>query len=415
MDQEIMNQLLAYKDKHKASNKNRDAFENEWLAYVNENGVDETAMKYLFTGFEYKKFHPFTNYMKGRDDKTELVKTFFGSKEFYNNKPKSFRMTINLLGILIAEFPEEYDLMAFVIKRLPDISYGKDKKRYPDIGKIFGKFFISELKPETKFPSKESLLLRPAMLGMFISLMNDGLDAFSSLEGIKANEKAIVIHLREWLAGFSEVEAEKLSDKGAENLPQAPADNSPDQDKKGDGEKEPAETNTAEPSAPKPTVFSWKSGIKTLVSYIEGLENTIKQMQVKIDITEEARQRGQKEVETLRTQLAAKNADIAALNEQNGELNYEVSTKGKEIERLQEVVATKEAEIADRIKLADILSKDKSKQSDAVLLRLSSELASYYEDFMGAQDVEITAELGEVLRDQLSDVYQILKKNGISL
>ena len=63
MDQEIMNQLLGYKDKHKASNKNRDAFEKEWLAYVNENGVDETAIKYLFTGFEYKKFHPFTNYM----------------------------------------------------------------------------------------------------------------------------------------------------------------------------------------------------------------------------------------------------------------------------------------------------------------------------------------------------------------
>lgn len=415
MDQEIMNQLLGYKDKHKASNKNRDAFEKEWLAYVNENGVDETAIKYLFTGFEYKKFHPFTNYMKGRDDKTELVKTFFGSKEFYNNKPKSFRMAINLLGILLAEFPEEYDLMAFVIRRLPDISFGKDKKRYPDIGKIFGKFFISELKPETKFPSKEALALRPAMLGMFISLMNDGLEAFSSQESVKAVEKAIVIHLREWLTGLLELEIGKPSEKGTEDIPNALADNSAEQGQKEGGEKEPAETHTAEAGASKSVVFSWKSGLKSIVSYIEGLENTIKQMQVKIDLTEEARQRGQKEIEALKTQVASKNADIATLNEKNGELNYLVSSKGKEIERLQEEVAAKEAEIADRIKLADILSKDKSKQSDAVLQRLSSELASYYEDFIGAQEMEITAELGEVLRDQLSDVYQILKKNGISL
>ena len=79
MDQETMNQLLANKDKYKASNKSRETFEKEWLSYVNENGVDETAIKYLFTGFEYRRFHPFTNYMKGRDDKAELVKMFFVS------------------------------------------------------------------------------------------------------------------------------------------------------------------------------------------------------------------------------------------------------------------------------------------------------------------------------------------------
>ena len=38
MDQETMNQLLANKDKYKASNKSRETFEKEWLSYVNENG-----------------------------------------------------------------------------------------------------------------------------------------------------------------------------------------------------------------------------------------------------------------------------------------------------------------------------------------------------------------------------------------
>ena len=413
MDQETMNQLLANKDKYKASNKSRETFEKEWLSYVNENGVDETAIKYLFTGFEYRRFHPFTNYMKGREDKAELVKMFFGSKEFYDNKPKSFRMALNLLGILFAEFPEEFELMAFTIRRLPDISYGKDKKRYPDIGKIFGKFFIAELNSETKLPSKEALMLRPAMMGMFIGLMNDGLDAFCALEGVKAGEKVVADHLREWLKSCAEGELEKPSEKVAENTEKAPTEAAEKAEK--EAEKEPSETGGAETGAPKTSVFSWKYSIKGLVSYIEGLENTIKQMQIKIDLTEEAKERGLREIEALKAQLTAKNADIAALNEKNSELNYTVSMKGKEIDRLHEVVASKEAEIADRIKLADILSKDKSKQSDAVLQRLSSELASYYEDFMGAQEMEITAELGEVLRDQLSDVYQILKKNGISL
>ena len=412
MNQETMNQLLANKDKYKASNKSRETFEKEWLSYVNENGVDETAIKYLFTGFEYRRFHPFTNYMKGRDDKAELVKMFFGSKEFYDNKPKSFRMALNLLGILIAEFHEEFELMAFAIRRLPDISCGKDKKRYPDLGKIFGKFFIAELNSETKLPSMESLMLRPAMMEMFISLMNDGLDAFCALEGIKAGEKAVADHLRGWLKSCAKDACEKPSEKAAENPRKVPTDTTEKGEKE---EKESSETGGAETGTPKTSAFSWKYSIKSLVSYIEGLENTIKQMQIKIDLTEEAKERGLREIDALKAQLTAKNADIVALNEKNSELNYTVSMKGKEIDRLQEVVASKEAEIADRIKLADILSKDKSKQSDAVLQRLSSELASYYEDFMGAQEMEITAELGEVLRDQLSDVYQILKKNGISL
>ena len=415
MEQEIMHQLLANKDKHKASNKIREAFEKEWIAYVNENGVNETALKYLFTGFEYRKFHPLASYIKGQNDKAEIIKSFFGSKEFYKNNPKSFKMALNLLGILIAEFPEEYELMAFVIRRLPDISYGKDKKRYPDIGKMFGKFFISELQPETKLPPTEALMLRPAMLGMFNSLMNDGLDAFVALEGVKAKEKTVVAHLREWLTSSSEAEAEKPSEKGEGDILKTSAENDDEPRKQEGAEKESSETNATDTGSPKAGGFSWKYSIKSLVSYIEGLENTIKQMQVRIDLTEEAKQRSEKQSESLRTQLTVKNAEIATLNEKNGELNFLVSAKGKEIDRLHETITAKEAEIADRIKLAEILSRDKSKQSDAVLQRLSSELASYYEDFMGAQDIEITAELGEVLRDQLADVYQILKKNGISL
>ncbi len=417
MDQEIMKQLLANKDKHKASARSRESFENEWISYAEENGVNETAIEYLYIGYEYRKFHPFINYLKKQNARMEPVKAFLGSKEYSINRSKSFKMTLNLLGILIAELPDEYEIMAIVIKWLPDVSLGKDKKRNPEIGKIFAKHFISELKPDTALPPLESLMLRPAMMEKFVSLMNDGLSAFCASDGIRAEEQIIADNIKAWLKDSSASEAEKAQIETTESeekeTPTAADNNALC---KNDGEKETvSESGSQGNETPKPGLVPWRFCIQSLSKHIEGLENKVKQMQVKMDALEEARQQAEKETDILKKQMEEKSNDLAKLNNKCGELSYEVLKKGREIEDLKGTLAAKEAEIADRIKLADIVSRDRSRQSDAVLQRLSGELASYYEDFKNAEDFEKTSEMEEVLWDQLKDVYTILKKNGISL
>ena len=54
-------------------------------------------------------------------------------------------------------------------------------------------------------------------------------------------------------------------------------------------------------------------------------------------------------------------------------------------------------------------------ESQHKLNRMGIELSTYYADCMEAKDVPMTVELGEVLRDNLMDVFRILSENGIEM
>lgn len=51
----------------------------------------------------------------------------------------------------------------------------------------------------------------------------------------------------------------------------------------------------------------------------------------------------------------------------------------------------------------------------ATVARISRELKFEYQDFMGAEDSEMTVELGENMREQLKNIFRILEKEGIIL
>ena len=79
------------------------------------------------------------------------------------------------------------------------------------------------------------------------------------------------------------------------------------------------------------------------------------------------------------------------------------------------VIAEKDAEISERIKMADVLSRDRSKQADETLQRLASKIKVEYRDFTDALDVPMSCDLGENLRLQLQSIFDILEKGGMKI
>ena len=47
--------------------------------------------------------------------------------------------------------------------------------------------------------------------------------------------------------------------------------------------------------------------------------------------------------------------------------------------------------------------------------RIASGLKTYHDDLMSAKDAPMTIELGEIIRDEIFDVFEVLANNGIKL
>jgi len=96
-------------------------------------------------------------------------------------------------------------------------------------------------------------------------------------------------------------------------------------------------------------------------------------------------------------------------------LSEDVSLLRQQVAALEIKVKEKETEIEERAKLADMLSRDRTKQSEEVLKRLAAKLRVEYRDFLDAETLPMSSDLGENMRLQLKSVFDILKKNGLSL
>lgn len=108
-----------------------------------------------------------------------------------------------------------------------------------------------------------------------------------------------------------------------------------------------------------------------------------------------------KEIEILKRQ-------IDELRYEKRKLNEELGQKEMEIDNLNE-------SLADQKQLTSIVEKDSSHKNDENLKSLANKLNYDYMTFQEAKDEEMCNELGELLREQLKNVFCILKNFGLKL
>lgn len=101
----------------------------------------------------------------------------------------------------------------------------------------------------------------------------------------------------------------------------------------------------------------------------------------------------------LRKKLSAAEGDIFVLRQT--------------VEQRDAIIAEKDAEIAERVKMAEVLSRDRNKQADESLQRRASKIRVEYRDFVDALDAPMSCDLGENLRLQLQSIFDILEKGGM--
>lgn len=106
---------------------------------------------------------------------------------------------------------------------------------------------------------------------------------------------------------------------------------------------------------------------------------------------------------------------INGLNNKVLGLNNDIKKRDNIISDLQQQIANLENALAEQKALKNIIAKDESKKTQETYQKIANELNYCYSLFQDSKDMEMSSDLGEVLRDQLRDIFTILSKNGIIL
>lgn len=121
------------------------------------------------------------------------------------------------------------------------------------------------------------------------------------------------------------------------------------------------------------------------------------------------------ELKNQEKELAKRSEEIHRLQNNVLGLTTDIRNRDNTISELKQAISNLENALAEQKALKNVIAKDESQKTLENYKKIANELNYGYSMFQESKDMEMSADLGEVLRDQLNDIYAILSKNGIIL
>ena len=413
---EVLKYLIELKKTKKEPNRlEQDQFAEAWNALLRNEGYSALAEEYLYKGFTYCGAAPLKNYIKNSEDRIAALNTIFNGKMYGENCASTVPILFHLLTLFLNEKTADETIISMLIRRIPDALKNKEGKMYGQADRALKKYILDVLHSEALPPFGELIDkgLKTVFAREFIAAFDE---IFAGMKSDGFSKKCIknIKLLQEWMhpvvqevPSGEEIKAEEHP-KTEENVivvksEEAEAvhvENMPE--------------NTIEATAQNVTVAE-PSGNDTLELRLEDAKKQIEAISAAL--------KKQKALSlSLKQQLlditSEKNrfAKLASVRESKiTELSAELITARSTIGKKEQRVAQLELELQERMKMTEALSRDRAKQSDEAFNRLASKLRVEYRDFMDAIDIPMDSDLGENMREQLKNVFNILNKAGIIL
>ena len=406
MDTARLNELVKMQKKTDSSKAVRKEFYDNWLQFILEEGPGEEAFRYLIEGFPFCGMEPFADYLRTSEEMQKTVIEFLKSEAFRKNSAISLKCALNLLGCLLRDAETEYGTCATIMREIPRLAYTKEKKMIKDLGKIFARQFFAVIYAKSALPSLDLYELKQKDRNQFELIIRNGLDQYQNLPFDEKEHMGADL-TRAWIDHT--VPASEPSTVHQETKTQKPKNTVPVilPEKTAQEVEEPA--------------TSEERGVSGLYCQdVQNLKDAFVKMQDEILTLTAERKRIDAEKESLSAECVKGHEEAERLRmafEEKAEMLF-AAEKDREllqtrIQWLEEELKKKDLELNDRIQMNQIVQMDSERQSDQQLKRLGSELSTYYQDIMESENVPMSAELGEILRDQIKDVFSVLIKHGI--
>lgn len=413
---EVLKYLIELKKTKKEPNRlERDQFTEAWNTLLRNEGYSALAEEYLYKGFTYCGAAPLKNYIKNSEDRIAALNTIFTGKMYGENCASTVPILFHLLTLFLNEKNADEAIISMLIRRIPSALKNKEGKIYRQADRALKKYILDDLHSETLPP--------------FGGLIDDGLKAIFAKEFVAAfdeifagmkpdgfSKKCIrnIKLLQEWMHPVAQespvgedIKAEEASETEGGAITRKTEESEPTPVEK-------APENTAESTSENLHVPEFS-------------EN---------EVFEQRFEDAKKQIETISTELEKQKALFISLKQQLADvtseklrlaeivsvreariasLSTELLSSKNTIEELEQRVTQLELELQERMKMMEALSRDRAKQSDEAIHRLASKLKVEYRDFMDAIDIPMDSDLGENMREQLKNVFNILIKAGITM
>ena len=413
---EVLKYLIELKKTKKEPNRmERDQFTEAWNALLCNEGYSVLAEEYLYKGFTYCGAAPLKNYIKNSEDRIAALNTIFNGKMYGENCASTVPVLFHLLTLFLNERTADETIISMIIRRIPGALKNKEGKIYGQADRALKKYILDDLHTEALPP--------------FCNLIDKGLKA---------------IFAKEFVAAFDEIFAGMKSDgfskKCIKNIKLLQEWMHPTVQEAPSGE----EIKAEEPPKTEGNVIVVKNEEAEAIHVEKTPENTIETTAQNVaeaesfgnDALELRLEDAKKQIETKSVELEEQKALSLSLKQQLSDitnekkhleeiasaretritrLSAELNTARSTIEKMEQQIAQLELELQERMKMMEALSRDRAKQSDEAFNRLASKLRIEYRDFMDAIDIPMDSDLGENMREQLKNVFNILNKAGIIL
>lgn len=412
---EILEKAKAEKKKKEPSKAERDEFCTAWIKLASSEGYSDRAEKYIYSFSSYCGAKPFKLYLDHCENKFEVMQKFFAGKKYGANCDVTFRLLIHLLALLLND-RKSWMVLPVVLKRFPKACLNKDKKRLGTINQTIIKYFFAKLDPGVQLPPLSSIDLKPVFLKEFVDVLGSIIREIS-IDGLSKNQTISIEKVSTWLTTVDKVnqeteETESREDCSHTNLPtrdeKAPASSETADSSKQEEETLPPEVVMADNIGEHISQLLAQASKEVGVLYTKLISESLK-------VEEIANLLKQEEARTCQAmqQIEALNEQINVLRKNAVQNEATIVTLRREIADKNEIIAAKDSELADRVRMAEALSRDRMRQADEALQRMASKVRVEYRDYADAVEMPMTCDLGENLRLQLQSVFDILEKGGM--
>lgn len=389
MNTEKLNELMKIKKKSDANKTQISDFNGEMKAFLKETGYSDEFEKYLFEGFSFAGMKPVTDFMRNIDSderKLLLEKVLTGKKFALNEGEVSFKVLINMLAFFVVSYPGDIENISKIIKMVPIKAKTKTASVTGNAAKFIEKYFVHEVKENTKFPKLSSMGLQKGEIDQFINVFSGAIESIKPSK--KANEK-VLINILTWLTECN-TEKETINPKN---------DSSHAKTSEIKDERKPIKSEEMKTFSE--MLLGYSKRLSLTAEYITSLEKGTVTLNAKISDLEKTVTSEKAQIEILNNCIKENEIRLSELVKERDNLHDEISSLTDEKNKLESVVS--------------VYSQDKQNSLSEQLNAVASKLKVEYREFKNATEIEMTVELGEIMRDQIANIFKILAKAGIDV
>ena len=367
------------KDRKRLAESSVESFIGDWVTVANEIGINGETVDLLYDGFKFAAAAPIHRFALKSKSEGAYARLFSEKRSMDNAGGEAVALGLNLLALEIRE-PSVAGALDTIAEKLPQLAAKGSKQS------------VSVIKR-----SLENLLIAPLSTVRFGAIARIG------------NARRLYLLLKNPLEGFIDDPNKK---SGSVNTAKALlgwlAANA--------GEAS-SITSAAETSA-----ISTEEPENERGKGIDGVAGFSDEYKLEHENLKRSVQQLSQELKEAKANADESKTKLAECNSRLEDAQTRITELGTELAKSQDSLKSSASELSTlkhdlgeaRLMLDTTAERDKHKE-DAATKRMAQKLSIEYRDFLDALDEPMDVELGEMLRDQLRTVFDILKSFGVNL